>query len=265
MSVDVPPPDHVLSAVEAARSRTNLLSMIAHELRSPLNSINGYLELTLAGAGGELNAQQHEFVQRARAASEHLYTLLEDLLLMARADAGQLQLKREIINLQDAVEAAVEELEFTAADYKIAVDVHIAHKLPRIYADTVRLRHALRDLLENALRFSQEGSRVTITAVVYAGDQSDPGPATAASDDDEMRMIKLQVRDEGVGIAAEYQERIFERFFQAPNDTLGRASGQGLGLAVVKTIVELHGGTVMVESRPEQGSTFTCMLPCLLT
>ena len=102
---------------EAANVRTKFLSMITHELRSPLNSINGYLDLALTGTAGELNEQQREFLQRARAGSEHLYALLEDLLLISRADARQLHLKREEISMEEIITNAIEELEITAIDY----------------------------------------------------------------------------------------------------------------------------------------------------
>ena len=111
-----------MTAIRAVtRSKANFLSMITHELRSPLHSINGYLDLALSNVGGELTPQHREFVQRARAGSEHLYALLEDLLLISRADAGQIHLHREVIGLSDIIVNAVEELELTAADNGIQI------------------------------------------------------------------------------------------------------------------------------------------------
>ncbi len=246
----------VTSIRDATRMKANFLSMITHELRSPLNAINGYLDLTLEGIGGELNDQQREFIQRARAGSEHLYALIEDLLLASRADSGQLRMSREIIYLQDVIVNAVEELELNARDQAVAIEVEIAKDFPRLYADAVRLQQVLRNLISNALRSTPAGGQITISALV----ETDPD----ASADDEAPVIKLQVRDTGSGIAPEYHERIFERFYQVPGNTSARG-GQGLGLPVVKMIVELHGGHITVESAPGQGSTFTCILPCLLS
>ncbi len=234
------------------------LATIAHELRSPLNTVNGYLELALSGAGGALNTQQHEFVRRARMGSEHLYALLEDLLVISRADANQLRLKREIISLSPIVTAAVEELELTAADHGITIKVEIPERLPRLYADAVRLQQVVRNLVNNALHFTPSAGLVVISAHVET-------PIQEIDSDEPVQVIKLQVRDTGVGITPELHEHIFERFFQLPSKYEQRASGQGLGLAVVKMIVELHGGSVQVESVPDEGCTVICTLPCLLS
>jgi PAS domain S-box-containing protein len=243
----------VTSVRDASRMKANFLSMITHELRSPLNAINGYLDLTLEGIGGELNDQQREFMQRARAGSEHLYALIEDLLLLSRADAGQLRLSREIIQLQDVMINAVEEFELSARDKGVTMVIDIAQDFPRLYADAVRIQQVLRNLISNALHFTPKGEKVTVSAYVEDYD---------ALSDESQRVVKLQIKDTGSGIAPEYQERIFDRFYQIP-DTNSSRSGQGLGLAIVKMIVELHNGSITVESTPGQGSTFTCILPCL--
>lgn len=253
-------------SAQQERCQAQFVSMIAHELRSPLNSINGYLELALEGVGGALNAEQREFVRRARAGSEQLYALLEDLLMISRADAGQLKLNRKIILLEDVIANSVEELELSAEDQGVAVSVDVLEQLPRLYADAVRLQQVLRNLINNALRFTPAGGWISIQATtettghVMSSEEGEP------SDEVEVqRVICLQVKDNGCGIAAEYHQRIFERFFQVPGASGGRAGGQGLGLAIVKMIVELHRGTVEVESEPGKGSAFTCRLPCLMS
>ncbi len=251
-----------LANVDATRARANFLSMMAHELRSPLHAINGYLDLALEGVGGDLNEQQHEFIQRARAGSEHLYALLEDLLFISRADSGQLRLNRALISLEEIVTNAVEELELTASDYGITINVHLPIISPRLYADAIRLQQVLRNLVGNALRFTPGGGQVTISARLEGREQDEQSTEPFAR---EAAVVKLQVRDTGIGIAPEFQERIFERFFQVPDVSSERSGGQGLGLAIVKMIVELHGGVVTVESAPGHGSTFTCLLPGVLS
>ncbi len=238
--------------------RANFLSTITHELRSPLNTINGYLDLLLEGISGDLNAQQHSFAQRARAGSEHLYALLEDLLMISRADSGQLRLNCEIISLPEVIARAVEELDLTASDQGTTIVVDVPRNFPQLYADNVRLQQVLRNLMSNALHFTPDGGKVTISAWLERREQQ------KAADEVE-RLMKLQVRDTGAGIDPAFHERIFERFFQVPNASPTRAGGQGLGLAIVKMIVELHGGSIEVASVPAQGSTFTCTLPCLLS
>ncbi len=244
---------------DATRMKANFISMITHELRSPLNAINGYLDLALTGVAGELNPQLREFLQRSRSGSEHLYALVEDLLLVSRADAGQLRLNREVVTLKDIITDAVEELELTATDREIALHVEITDNFPQMYADPVRMQQVLRNLVSNALRFTGAGGSVTIAATLaYVKGASED------TEDQDVRSAKLTVRDTGCGISEEHQQRIFERFYQVPQNAV-RVTGQGLGLAIVKMIIELHGGTVTVESVVGQGSTFTCMLPCVLS
>jgi len=244
---------------DASRMKANFVSMITHELRSPLNAINGYLDLALTGVAGELNEQLREFLRRSRSGSEQLYALVEDLLLVSRADAGQLRLSREVISLNDVITDAIEELELTATDKDIKLIVDIADDFPQLYADPVRMQQVLRNLVSNALRFTSTGDSVTVAAKV---DYVEGG--SEDTEDRDVRIAKLTVTDTGLGIAQEYQERIFERFYQVPQTT-ARTTGQGLGLAIVKMIVELHGGTVTVVSVVGQGSTFTCVLPCVLS
>ena len=238
------------------RMKANFLSMITHELRSPINAINGYLDLALTGIAGDLNEQQHEFVRRARGGSEHLYALVEDLLLVSRADSGQLRLNRSITSLQALIANSIEEMELTASDNGITITSIIASDFPRVYADGTRIQQVLRNLISNALRFTPSGGSVTISASVF----EDTTP-----DGEARKSFVVQVRDTGSGIAPEYQQRIFERFYQIPLDHAGRTSGQGLGLAIVKMIVELHGGQVRVESNPGEGSAFTFTIPGILS
>jgi signal transduction histidine kinase len=237
---------------EAMEVRTKMLSTVTHELRSPVNTINGYLDLALSGAAGELNAAQREFIQRARVGSETLFALLEDALFIARTDAGQLRLSREEVSLSEVIMDAVEEMELTAQDHGITVNVELDEDLPELIADASRLQQVVRNLLSNALQFTAAGGMVTIVA---RADSVDKGVVAAS------RCIKLQVIDTGCGIAPAFHQRIFERFFQVPDSFRQGRKGQGLGLTAVKMIVELHGGTISVESEPGQGSKFLCTLP----
>jgi len=249
-----------LARRDAARMKANFLSMITHELRSPINTINGYLDLALTGIAGELNKQQREFVQRARGGSEHLYALIEDLLLVSRADAGQLRLNRELVSFPEIVARAVEELELIAMDSGINMRVAIASDVPPIYADTDRIQQVLRNLISNAVSFTPPRGEVTISArVINMSVSAQPGV-----NNQDQQLVEIQVRDTGCGIAPEHQQRIFERFYQIPLEA-GRSSGQGLGLAIVKMIIELHGGQVTVISKPGEGSTFKITLPTWLS
>ncbi|HEV2581276.1 MAG TPA: HAMP domain-containing sensor histidine kinase, partial [Ktedonobacteraceae bacterium] len=210
----------------------------------------------LTGIGGDLNDQHREFVQRARSGSEHLYALVEDLLLVSRADAGQLRLSRAALQLDEVVANSVEELELTAKDSGVTIEVDIPDDLPQLYADSVRLQQVLRNLLSNAIHYTPSGGRVTISARSIDHEHNEQAGEQSA--------ISIEVADTGSGISADFHERIFERFFQVPIDISGRAGGQGLGLAIVKMIVELHGGHVSIRSVPGEGSAFTFTIPATL-
>ena len=243
------------------QEQTRFLSLLAHELRAPLHTIQGYLDLALMGVGGELNAQQHEFVQRARVAGQHLYALLEDLLCIARADSGQLRLQQTVASLSEIIDNAVEELELMATDQGILLRVDVEPPLPPLYADTVRVQQVLRNLIHNAIRFTPEGGIVEITVGVERGGMSARSSDTQGEN---AAIACVRVRDTGIGIAPEFHERIFERFYRVLDKNADCGGGQGLGLSIVKLLVELHGGRVAVESVPGEGSVFTCFIPGLL-
>ncbi len=219
----------------------------------------------LTGIAGDLNDQQREFVQRARSGSEHLYALVEDLLLASRADAGQMRLTRSVVRLAEIVVNSIEEMELTAKDSSITIEADIPNDLPRLYADGVRLQQVMRNLLSNALHYTPAGGRVTITARIVDMPHELEQADTPGELEQPQQAIAIEVADTGIGIAPEHHERIFERFFQVPIDQSGRAGGQGLGLAIVKMIVELHGGQVTVRSAPGDGSIFTFTIPGILS
>jgi signal transduction histidine kinase len=148
-------------------------------------------------------------------------------------------------------------------DNGISMRVEITGDFPPMYADAIRLQQVLRNLISNALRFTPQGGDVIISARII-NKRSDALATTSTRTLEDQRQIEVQVRDTGYGIAPEYQERIFDRFYQIPMVDAGRSSGQGLGLAIVKLIVELHRGRVAVESAPGAGSIFKFTLPLTL-
>jgi protein-histidine pros-kinase len=223
--------------------KATVLSMIAHELRGPLQNINGHLDVVLdPELSSPLNDQHREMLRRARSGGEQLKGLVEDVLLISRRDAGQFNLLPEPLRLEPILENAHEEMELLAVGKGITFTSEHQPNLPIVEADGMRLQQVLRNLLSNALKFTSVGGDVRLTATY----------------DDQW--VRLSVTDTGIGIAPEHIERIFERYYQV-EDTSERSRGQGLGLAIVRIIVEGHGGHIAVESAPGQGSTFTVSLP----
>jgi len=233
----------VTAAREMDQMKSNFLSMVSHELRAPLQTITGYLDITLEGAGGPLTEKQVQFLSRARTGSAHLTAMVDDLLLVSRRDAGQFSLSFKEVDLVRSIREMVDELEVVARVSDVELLVREPLSLPVIEADGPRLVQVLRNLLTNAMKFAPGGT-VTVSAE-QAADR-----------------IFVRVTDTGVGIAPEHQDKIFDRFFQVtPSPSNGRTHGQGLGLAIVRIIAEQHGGAVSVQSAPRRGSTFTVDLP----
>jgi NtrC-family two-component system sensor histidine kinase KinB len=228
---------------EVEQMKARFLAMVSHELRGPLQTLDGFLDLALSGAGGALNAQQREFVQRARSGSQRLATIVDDLLLLSRRDLGQFALHQELTDLAPVVAEAAAEVEALVDEAGLRLELVAPERLPPVLADAPRIAQVLRNLLANAIKFTPRGGGVTLSAEADAA------------------YVVLRVRDTGIGIAPEHQAKIFDRFYQAPAAAeQGRARGQGLGLAIARIIVEGHGGTVTVESAPGHGSIFTVRL-----
>jgi signal transduction histidine kinase len=227
---------------ELDRLKDEFLSLVSHELRTPLTSIRGYLELVLDEEAGEINEEQRRFLKAVERNSQRLLRLVGDLLFVAQVDAGRLTLERAEVDLsalaRDCVEAAR-----PVADQK-SIELSLEdHATEPLLADRGRLAQVLDNLVSNALKFTPEGGRVVLRTDVV--------------DDHAV----LEVEDSGIGVPADEQPRLFERFFRAATATEQAIPGTGLGLAIVKVIVEAHGGRIRVQSTQDVGSVFRVELP----
>jgi two-component system phosphate regulon sensor histidine kinase PhoR len=233
-----------VTALNAAdRMRSNFISMVSHELRTPLNSINGFLEIVAEEQVGPLNERQHEFLGYARQSTLQLTTLVEDILLITKADSGEFKLRWTDVEIARLVSQAAQGQAAAMQKAGVRVAVEVPPHLPTLRADDLRLQQVLNNLLSNAIKFSPTGGEVELT-VRQDGDH-----------------LLFAVRDAGSGVALEDQARIFDRFYQAENAVRTRGGGYGLGLAIAKLIVEQHGGTIWVVSEPGLGATFCFTLP----
>jgi two-component system phosphate regulon sensor histidine kinase PhoR len=228
--------------------KANFLSTVAHELRGPLQALNGNLDklLDLCEKPGDV-LPHHEVVRslrRARAGGETLSALVADLLMIWRLDAGQFHLNLEDADLIAVIENAVYELELLAEQQKVSLVLDLPETIPLVKADSIRIEQVLRNLLTNGIKFTPPGGSVTVSAQVFPD------------------AIEIRVSDTGIGITPEHQRRIFDRFYQVKSVShdVQRLHGQGLGLSVVQSIVASHGGSVEVASAPQHGSTFTVRL-----
>lgn len=225
---------------EADRLKSELLSIVSHDLRTPLTSVIGYLELLGDEEAGPLSAEQQSYLAAVRRGADRLLALVNDLLFIARADAGKLELDLADTDLAELARDAVHALLPKAADSSIRLGL-LAEEPARARVDRARIAELLENLLSNALKFTPAGGSVDVRVA----------PQTGA--------VVLEVADTGIGISTDDQRHLFERFFRSKRTQA--APGVGLGLAIVKAIAQAHGGRVTVESREQAGATFRVSLP----
>jgi signal transduction histidine kinase/ActR/RegA family two-component response regulator/HAMP domain-containing protein len=221
------------------RLKSEFVATASHELRSPLTSIKGFAEL-LARSGG-LDDREHEFAEMILLSADRMVELANDLLDVASVEAGQVQLRRRPLDLGEAVEEVASLMRPRFAESGQRLEIHAAAGVPRALADAGRVRQIITNLLTNAHLYTGEGGRVVVE--VEAED----------------RFVSLAVSDTGRGMTAEDSEQVFERFYRGGDG--GGPSGTGLGLSIVRSLVDLHGGTIEVESAPGRGTTFRVRLP----
>lgn len=226
----------------ADQIKDDLLQNLSHELRTPLTHILGYLRLLADEAFGALNREQTEAVNLVVSKAQHLTDLVKNIVTVQEADAHNLDLKP--IQLERVLALAIRSMAGKAEARQIRIKPHIPSSLPPAHADPVRVGEVFEELLENAIKFSPNGTQVEVTI-------DDPGGP----------LLHACVRDYGIGIPLEEQEKIFQRFYQVDSGTTRRFGGTGLGLAIVRQVVEGHHGRVWVESEPGQGSCFHLTLP----
>jgi signal transduction histidine kinase len=223
-----------------ARLREEFVGVVSHELRTPLTSILGYIEMIREDARG-LGADQQAYFDIVKRNANRLLSLVGDLLLVAAADDGSLRLDLQEIDFETLVRESVAAAR-VAADRK-GISLTLSAAPAPLHGDPLRLAQMLDNVVSNAIKFTPDGGRVAVTATAH---------------DD---VVLLEVQDSGVGIAPADRERIFERFFRARATTQDTVTGAGLGLAITKAIVDAHGGTIGVESRVGEGTSFRILLP----
>jgi signal transduction histidine kinase len=223
--------------------KNRFVSSASHELRTPLAAIVGYLELVLGGEAGELTDQQKEFLEIIDRNCDRLNKLVDDILFMGRVDSDRLTLEPQPVDLAGLAGTEVESMRAAAERKAVGIALDAPQDVPALEGDPTRLTQLLDNLISNAVKFTPEGGTVTVAV------SADPDAVSVA------------VHDTGVGIPADELQRIFERFFRASTAASSGVSGTGIGLAIVQSIAEAHGGSVAAESEVGAGTTFTVTLP----
>jgi signal transduction histidine kinase len=242
---------------ELDQLKSNFLATVSHELRTPLTSIIGYSEMLAEGLAGALTGEQLEYVKTIMDKGVSLLALITSILDLTRIEAGKLKLLPEPIDLADLLDNAISCVRPQALKKGLSVDVAIEEGLGRPELDREKLRQCLVNLLANAVKFTPRGGRVTVAA---RRANRLPASATGRFDGPEGYFV-LAVEDTGIGIPEEQQARIFETFYQVDGGSTREFGGAGLGLAIVRSYVEAHGGEISVDSKPGEGSRFSLLLP----
>ena len=227
----------------ASRHKSEFLANMSHELRTPLNAIIGFSEVLGERMFGELNDKQAEYVEDILSSGRHLLALINDILDLSKVEAGRMELELSRFDLPAAIGGAVILVRERATRHGLALEVSVDDRLGLFVGDERKIRQVLLNLLSNAVKFTPEGGRIAVRA--------------APADD----AVEISVSDTGIGIAPEDQEAIFQEFRQVGTDYARKREGTGLGLALARRFVDLHGGRLWVKSRPGEGSTFTFTVP----
>ena len=228
---------------EVDRMKTEFISIASHQLRTPMSGVKGALSLLLEDVLGRLNPQQREYLRRAYEANERLIALVNDLLNVSRLEQGQMQLHHEPVDLSALAAAVAAEYQVRAQRYRQQLQLAPGQAAVFTLGDPMRLREVVANLVDNAIKYTPEGGRITLAVRAEA------------------EQAVFEVCDTGVGIPPDQIAHLFQKFTRIQNPLSAREFGSGLGLYFVRSVVELHQGSIQVESQPGQGTCFRVRLP----
>ena len=235
-------------AEAANKAKSEFLANMSHELRTPLNAINGFSEIMVGEMFGPLgDARYKEYAGDILSSGQHLLALINDILDMSKIEASKMNLKFEPLTVEDVVEDAVRLVRNRADSAGLALELEFPRDLPEVEADYRAVKQVLLNLLSNAIKFTPRGGRVTVRA--------------EARRDPTGERIRISVRDTGIGIAADDLKRLAQPCEQIESQHSKTQQGTGLGLALTKSLVEMHGGALDIQSAPGEGTTVAFSVP----
>jgi signal transduction histidine kinase len=227
---------------KANKLKSEFLASMSHELRTPINAIVGYAALLLEGVFGVVSDKQKDPLERTRAAADHLRALIDDILDLAKIEAGKMQFVNEPLRLTEVVRDVSEQMEPMFRRKTLSFTVDIAPETPTIVTDRTKLKQVLLNLLSNAMKFTNRGGVSVVVRPHAMG-------------------VRLDINDTGIGIKPEYLSVIWEDFRQVDQSRTREFGGTGLGLSITRKLLERLGGVISVESIVGVGTTFTVLLP----
>ncbi len=255
-----------MQLMAANQLKSEFLANMSHELRTPLNAIIGFSEVLRDGLVGELGPEQKEYISDIFASGTHLLDLINDILDLSKIESGMMEIDAEPVEVDSLLHGALTIIREKAARHGIKLALELAPELPAIEADPRKLKQILFNLLSNAVKFTPDGGHVTLgarrvgRAEVHLPEDL-PGRLFPLPEGGGSEFLELWVADTGIGIPEERFEHLFQPFVQVDASPARRHSGTGLGLAMIRRLAELHGGTAGVSSRPGAGSRFAVWIP----
>ena len=254
--------DHAAIAIENARlfeqvrrandAKTEFVSFVSHELKQPMTSIKGYADLLVKGVAGELNDAQRNFMDTISVNVSRMNTLVSDLLDVSRIESGRIRLEFTDVSIAQVINDALRTTSRQLEAKQQTLETEIAPDLPLVRGDQSRLVQILTNMVSNAHKYTPEAGRITIRAKRWTN-----GQGTG----EQGEFVLCSVADTGIGIAPADQDRLFTKYFRADDPSVRNEAGTGLGLVITKSLVELQGGEIWVESQVGQGSTFAFTVP----
>ena len=243
----------LFSEVQRANlAKSDFVSFVAHELKNPMTSIKGYSELLASGAVGQITEMQANFLQTIKSNVERMSTLVSDLNDNSKIEAGRLRLEFKATKANDLVDEVIRTFKRQLDEKKQTLDLNIPSDLPSMWADRIRVGQVLTNLVSNAFKYTPESGSVLV-GVEESPNHWDPDGAP--------RVIHLYVKDNGIGMTPEDQQKIFQKFFRSDDPKAREAPGTGLGLNITKSLVEMQGGKIWFESEYRKGTTFHFTVP----
>jgi len=232
----------VTAKVKTEKAKSEFVSTVSHELRTPMTSIKGYVDLLMMGAVGALTNKQQNFLSIIKDNADRLTSLVNELLDISRIESGQVEFSPSVTNVEGITSRVLTTMRNRAKEKELILQQNIPPDLPNVSADADRVTQILTNLVANACQYTPSGGEIMVSAHARGG------------------KVHVTVQDTGIGIAPEDLDKIFDRFFRADNALVQEVSGTGLGLPIVKSLVEMHGEQIGVESKLGKGSTFTFTL-----
>lgn len=230
---------------ELDTSKTEMMATLNHEMRTPLTSVLGYLELVRDGEGGTIPPKADEMLGAVEHSARRLHSIVDEMLVLTRLDSHGLDVRMERLDAASVASQVVEQLTPIAEGRRVALRLELDAVASDVHADSGRLAHALTTIVENAIKFTPNGGSVTVTL----------------SNRSHVRPVMITVTDTGMGVPADDLPHLFERFYRGSNALQSAVTGSGLGLAIAQGIIELHGGRIRAESVLGEGTTMILSLP----